>query len=337
MTKERLLEELWKAEDFLSGEELGARFGVTRSAISLCVQRLREEGYVIDARHKRGYRIIAAPDALQAPQLRPLLGDELMERVHLYDSVESTNTVLAKAADSGAPDGSYVLANEQTAGRGRRGRSFVSPRGKGIYLSVLLRPHTAPEELMDLTAWTAVAIRRAVYAACGVKAGIKWVNDLILDGRKICGILSEMALEGESREVRHVIIGIGINVTQEEEDFPPELRQTAGSLRMSLRRKPSLPQLAAQMILAMEQLRRDWPREKETYLKEYREADILDGQEIRVLSGESERDAKALGISPDFGLLVEYRDGAREELRFGEVSIRGDKTYVPFPSSHFTK
>ena len=329
MLLDQIREVLLSSDRYLSGEELGKRFGVTRAAVSLAVQKLREEGYVIEARHRRGYFLQKDPERLDPRRLAVLLGPEIMERVLYFSRTDSTNKVLSAQAAGGAPDGTYALADEQTAGRGRRGRNFLSPPGKGVYLSLLLRPAAEPEEVMDLTAWTAVYMRRAIRNATGLEAGIKWVNDLILEGRKTAGILSEMALEGESRTVSSVIIGIGVNVNEEATDFPSELQETAGSLRMSAGKSFDRTALAAEMILQFEQLRKDWPRTKDGVLYEYRRADVLEGKRIRILSGNTEEAAAARGISEDFGLIVEKEDGSRDVLRFGEVSIRGTAGYVP--------
>ena len=199
----------------------------SRVAVNNAVKALRADGYEIISSTKKGYMLGESPDRVERGELYALLSTERMETVECIDSVDSTNKSLRELADSGARDGTVLLANCQTAGRGRLGRAFVSPRDKGIYLSLLLRPRLAPRDTTALTAWTAVAARRAIKKVCGLDTGIKWVNDIVHNGRKLCGILTEMSVEGETGAINCIIVGIGINVNETAEDFPDELRDKA--------------------------------------------------------------------------------------------------------------
>ena len=215
----------------LSGEEMSRALGVSRAAVWKAMESLRDEGYVISSAPRRGYALEGSPDRLSAGELAGALAGRRVGRALVcLETVDSTNNEVKRRALAGAADGLAVVAEQQTGGRGRRGRSFVSPAGQGLYLSVLLRPRCPLEEVSTLTAWTAVAVCNAVERVCGVRPGIKWPNDVILDGRKLCGILTELELEAETAALRHVVVGVGINLTQTAADFGPEVAPVAVSL-----------------------------------------------------------------------------------------------------------
>ena len=195
---------------WLSGEEMSRALGVTRAAVWKQISQLRQAGWPIQSSTRLGYRLAGPPPCLSAGYLNALLPDGSLfsGKIQALDSVDSTNTRLKALAAAGAPEGTVLLAEEQTAGRGTRGRSFSSPKGQGLYLSVLLRPKTSLEELLTLTGWVAVALREGIQTACGADAGIKWLNDLYLRERKLCGILTELSLLGESGEPDYVVIGV---------------------------------------------------------------------------------------------------------------------------------
>ena len=208
-------------------------------------------------------------------------------------------------------------------GKGRRGRAFASPQDNGIYLSILFHPDTLPTDIVEITAWTAVATNNAIEEVCGVRAGIKWVNDLVIDRKKICGILTEMSVESESGYIQYLIIGIGINVNGQAEDFPAEIRSTATSLAMETGKTHSRAALAAALIRELDSMCRAWPKEKTKYLEAYRRDNITTGKEITVVRGTEEAPAFAVAIGDDFSLRVRYADGRSEALSSGEISIKG--------------
>lgn len=323
MTKYKVLSLLKQADGFLSGEQIRSGIGVSRMAVSAAVKALRAEGYEITAVTNRGYRLDRSPDYLTVGELMALLGEKRAETILCLDTVDSTNRYLKSLANDGAPTGTVVIADGQTKGRGRRGRSFDSPKGKGIYLSYLLRPECTPAESTTLTAWAAVAAASAVSYVCGVEPNIKWVNDLLLDGKKLCGILTELSIESESNMVDYVVVGIGMNVNEKAEDFPPRLRDIAISLAQVLDREQPRAALCAELIRRMDQLSLDWPQERESYLAAYRRCEETVGRDVRVVSPGAERYAHALAIEPDFSLRVRFDDGEEARLRSGEISIRG--------------
>ena len=245
-----------------------------------------------------------------------------MKTVLVVDKVDSTNKLLREMAYNGAPDGQIVIADEQTTGRGRMGRSFFSPKDKGIYFSYLLKPDMAPSDAVTLTAWTAVAILQAISRVTGFTPGIKWVNDLVSNGRKLCGILTEMSVESETGRIDNIIIGIGINVNNSEEDFSEDIKDIATSIFLEAGVKTSRAALAAAMAEEMDHLRAAWPGARDEYLKAYRAHNITCGRPVNVISGGTVRPAEALMINDDFSLKVKFSDGSVSDLSSGEVSLK---------------
>ena len=313
--------------EYLSGQEISERLGVSRAAIWKAVERLRGMGYAVEARTGCGYRVAERSDRLTERDVAVYFSRP-RENWQVLDQVDSTNSVCRRLAADGAPDGTVVIAESQTAGRGRRGRSFLSPPGQGLYLSVLWRPDCEPEQLLPLTALAAVAVCRAIERLGGDKVQIKWPNDLVLGGRKICGILTELSLEGESGHVDCVVVGIGVNCRQRAEDFPVELRQIAGSLDMALGEKISRPALAAAITEELDELRRRVLFHPERWLEAYRARCLCAPGAVQVIRDGEHRQAQALEVDGRFGLRVRYEDGAEEVLRSDEVSVRGLYGYV---------
>lgn len=325
--KEKILSLLKEAPGELSGEELSRTLGVSRAAVWKAIEQLRREGCEIAASTRRGYRLLSAPDTLSAERIGALMGDcPWHTSVIVLESVDSTNNYLKQLAAQGAPAGTAVLAGQQTAGRGRRGRSFYSPEGQGLYLSVLLRPKAHPGELLHLTAMTAVAAMRAVERVCGKRPGIKWTNDLVFGKRKLAGILTELSVVAETLETEYVVVGIGVNCGQTE--FPEELREIAASIRMECGKPVDRCALAAALLLEFERMDRALLTEKDTWLREFAENCVTVGKDVRVLRGGEERLAHADGIGPDAALLVTYADGTQEAVSSGEVSVRGMYGYL---------
>ena len=340
MLKDHVLTSLLQADGFVSGAAISHDLQVSRAAVNQAVKALRTDGYEIESVTNRGYRLVSGPDRITAGSLQALLGEERMKRILVYESTDSTNRRLQEAvfhtlADDSpdqfrqAPHGLIAVANEQTAGRGRLGRTFASPQDMGIYMSVLLRPEvfgdaSPSSSWTALTSWTAVAVCRAIETVYGVQPGIKWVNDLYLGGKKICGILTQMDLETESGLIRDIIIGIGVNVQEQEEDFPEELRDIAGSLYQQTGKRIDRSLLAAEMVRQMDQLCKDWtdPETAAIYLDSYRKHSLVTGQTIHVIRSGEAKEATAESIGDDFSLHVRYADGTEEELRGGEISIR---------------
>lgn len=325
-SREAVLSLLRGEEGFLSGQELSRRLKLSRAAVWKAVDALRGEGYEIEARTGLGYRLTAAPDVLTEAEIRSFLGPTRLvgRELRCFEELDSTNNYLKSWTDG--PDGAAVTAESQTAGRGRMDRSFQSPRGQGIYLSVLLRPPLTPDRLPPVTALAGVAVCAAVERVCGARPGLKWPNDPVLCGKKLCGILTELSLEAETGRVQSLVLGIGVNVGQGEEDFSPEVREVATSLRQALGRSVSRPQLAAALL---EELDRAYAAllagDLSAYLAAYRSRCVNLGKTVRLLpfdGGEPET-AQAVDIDEEFGLVVRGADGKERTVRSGEVSVRG--------------
>lgn len=359
MTQDDVLIALARADEFVSGEEISQRIGVTRAAVHLAVDRLREEGYEIASVTRRGYRLLGGPDRLGPGDLAAFLPKERLSTVLTLSSVDSTNRRLRELAESGAPEGFVVLSDSQTNGRGRYGRTFVSPAGNGLYLSMLLCASGSANALTDVTAYAAVATAKAVEKVTGICPDIKWVNDLQLHGKKICGILTELSLKAESAEVQSCILGIGINV-RGEDAFPPELSGIAGTLEGELPgTRVRRARLAGALIEELDVLRgffadapgalpenggttlskerQSYPgmdrqpvpeksavrlsEKRRAYLEMYRHLCVTKGP-VLLRDARGERKAEAVGIGDDFSLLVRFEDGTTASVRSGEVQAR---------------
>ena len=250
----------------------------------------------------------------------------IMERILHFDVVDSTNEVLKRLAEQGAGEGQIVVAEGQSAGKGRRGRSFSSPKGKGIYFSYLLRPKKLDTSVSTLTPRAAVAAARAIQKVSGICPQIKWVNDLVIHGKKVCGILTEMAMD--EGMIRYVILGIGINVNQEAEDFPEELAEIATSLSLEAGRTFSRETLTEALVKELDEMWGATEIREEEYLEEYRRRCVTTGKEVCVISGNRRENARAIRVNEDYSLEVAYADGGTERLNSGEVSVRGVEGYV---------
>ena len=250
------------------------------------------------------------------------------DHFHWVEETGSTNDDLKALARRGAPQGTVLIADRQSGGHGRMGRSFHSPDGVGIYFSILLRPQCAPGQLMHLTCATAVAMCEAIEAAAGFRPGIKWTNDLVYHKRKLGGILTELGLSAKGT-VDYAIIGIGINCYQQEADFPEEIRGIAASLSMVTGSEIDRAKVAAAMMDALHRMERRLLTEKQAILDTYRSDCITIGQEVSLLRvGEAVRHGKAVGMDDEGALLVEFEDGHVETVNSGEISVRGMYGYL---------
>ena len=261
-----------------------------------------------------------AKEAFSAAAIGAYLPERPAELLRYFDSIDSTNTYLKQTP--GLPHGTAAVADSQSGGRGRRGRQFESAGGQGIYLSVVWQASLFPGDLLSLTALGAVAACNAVETVCGVRPGIKWTNDLVLQGKKICGILTEMTSRSDGR-IDRIVMGIGLNVCQTAEDFSPEVAELASSLEALLGRSISRARLAAELISEFDRLFTAAKTEYDAYLAAYRRDCITLGKPVRLLWRETQQEALALDVDEQFGLVVQYADGRQETVRSGEVSVRG--------------
>ena len=328
MSREKVLS-LLRQGGYVSGEAMSQRLGISRAGVWKAIEGLRQEGYVIASAPNRGYRLEEAPDRLREGELSgPLAGALVGSKLLCLDCIDSTNTECKRQAMSGAPEGLVVTAEEQTGGRGRRGRGFQSPRGKGLYLSALFRPALELSQVSDFTAWVAVAVCDGIEACCHIRPQIKWTNDIVFQGKKLVGILTELGMESESGALDYMVTGIGINVNHGPEDFVPEIRDMASSLAQILGRPVRRAELAAQVMLALDRMYAGYPENKAEYLEKYRASCVTTGRQVQLITPASRREAFAREIDDQFNLVVELPGGARETICAGEVSVRGMYGYV---------
>lgn len=245
-----------------------------------------------------------------------------------FDCIGSTNDQAKLLAMQGAPHGTVLIAGRQTLGRGRLGRSFESPAGAGVYMSVILRPGCKPEELMHLTCATAVAICNAVENAAGFRPGIKWTNDLVWNGKKLGGILTELSVDPATGLIDYAIIGIGINCCQQTQDFSLQLQNIAASLSMAANKTVAPQTLAAAMICALSAMDAVLLKEKSALMYCYCKDCITVDKDVVLVRGDEKRYGHATGIAPDGGLIVRFDNGAVETVQSGEISVRGMYGYV---------
>ena len=325
--KGEILKLLKETDGYVSGQELCRRFGVSRTAVWKVINQLKEEGYEIEAVRNRGYALKGAGDVLSEAELLSCLKTEWAGgRTVYFDATDSTNVQAKRLAEAHAPHGTLVVSDRQDGGKGRRGRSWASPSGVGIWMSLILRPEIAPSSASMLTLAAALAVREGIREETGLSPLIKWPNDLVLNGKKICGILTEMSTE--LMEIQYVITGIGINVNQRE--FPSEIRDTATSLSLEAGRCFRRSSLIAAILKAFE---KDYAAFLKTgdlslLLEEYNACLVNRGKEVCILDPSGEYRAVAEGIDENGSLLVTLPDGTRREIISGEVSVRGIYGYV---------
>ncbi len=316
---------LWRlmTGETVSGMQMSEEAGLTRAAIWKQVQKLREAGFGIESRGRQGYRLVSCPDSLRAPVIAKGLDTQWAgRRIAYYEEVDSTNRVARRMAAEGAPEGTLVVADAQSEGRGRRGRSWMSRRGEGIAMSLVLRPCVHPSQVAMLSLQTAVAVALGVEEATGLQAGIKWPNDVVVGGKKICGMLLEMT--GDEQMVREVIAGIGINV--HEREFPEEFAKTASSLDLQTGRTLRRADVVRAVLRGVERARELERRDE--LMRVYREHSVTLGSRVRVISPGETFEGEAQDLTQGGGLKVRTDDGACREVLAGDVSVRGIMGYV---------
>ena len=309
----------------LSGEEMAKRLKVSRNAVWKAVKKLQAAEYEIRARTNLGYELISESDALLAENVcRGLSGAAQCVTVDIREEVTSTNTVLKELAEQGEKEGHVLIAERQTAGKGRLGRSFASPRGTGLYMSILLRPRFSAEESLSITTAAAVAVAEAVERVTGRRAMIKWVNDVYLNGYKICGILTEASIDFETNGLLYAVLGIGVNLQEPEGGFPGELKEIAGAVYQETEAPPPgiRAALAAEILNSFFGFYQNL--EKRPFLSEYRNRSLLTGKKIRFICGKKELSGTVRGIDEEARLLVSLENGEQAAFTAGEVAIDKD-------------
>lgn len=330
MLKWQILDQLKKnPESYLSGEKLSRKFSVSRTAVNKAIKSLRDEGYKIAAFTNRGYKLISSPDILSEYEIKSRLSSKILgKEIVVYDSLPSTNITAKQLAEEGLPEGTVVLAREQKGGRGRLSRSFYSPMDMGVWMTVLLRPRIRAEEAPIFTIMAAVAVNNAIEKLCGIRPTIKWTNDIFLDGKKVCGILTEMSMEAETRTVYHIVIGIGINVNNRS--FPEEIENIATSLNMFTKNPPGKSELAAEVLNQLDNLYagRYYDKKKGDLISRYRSDLNMLGKKVKLIRGSKESAVTALDIDENGCLIVQHNDKSISVVNSGEVSIKVPGGYI---------
>lgn len=310
---------------YVSGAALSGTLFVSRNAVWKAVKSLQEDGHLISAVTNKGYCLAPDNSILSAASISKHLIDlnDVFD-IEVYKTLPSTNSALKEKAGKGAPEGTVIVAEAQSAGRGRFGRSFYSPSGTGIYFSLLLRPPVKASDATLITTAAAAAVALSIEAVTGAEAKIKWVNDVFVGGKKVCGILTEGAFDMESGGMEYVVLGIGINITTPEGGFPPDIAALASAVC------DVDAALGIRGLLISEILKRFWPYYQKlstkAYLTVYKEKSLIIGGDIDVISGDKSSRARALDIDDDCRLVVVFEDGMVESLSTGEVSIRPRNT-----------
>ena len=325
--KEEILRLLRSADGYISGQELGNRFGVSRTAVWKAINQLKEAGYEIEAQQNKGYRLMAAPDLMTEAEIKSLMHTEWVAKEVLYfDTIDSTNTKAQELAEKGYPSGTLVVADKQESGKGRRGRSWVSPSGTGIFMTLMIKPDINPNNASMLTLVAALAVAKAITSVTGEEALIKWPNDIVVNGKKVCGILTEMNAQFDY--INHIVVGIGINV--HNESFPEEISQMASSLMIEAGGKRfHRAQIIAETMSYFEQYYDTFLKTQDlsALVREYDELLVNRNKSVRVLDPKEPFDGKAMGITPKGELIVDTWE-SRKLVSSGEVSVRGIYGYV---------
>lgn len=325
--KEEILRLLRSADGYISGQELCNRFGVSRTAVWKAINQLKEAGYEIEAQQNKGYKLMAAPDLMTEAEIKSLMHTDWVAKEVLYfDTIDSTNIKAKELAEKGYPSGTLVVADKQESGKGRRGRSWVSPSGTGIFMTLMIKPDINPNNASMLTLVAALAVAKAITSVTGEEAMIKWPNDIVVNGKKVCGILTEMNAQFDY--INHIVVGIGINV--HNESFPEEISQMASSLMIEAGGKRfHRAQIIAETMSYFEQYYDTFLKTQDlsALVREYDELLVNRNKSVRVLDPKEPFDGKAMGITPKGELIVDTWE-SRKLVSSGEVSVRGIYGYV---------
>ncbi|MBE6048943.1 MAG: biotin--[acetyl-CoA-carboxylase] ligase [Clostridium sp.] len=321
--KSDILKEFEKNKgETLSGAKLASALNVSRTSIWKHIEELRKDGYEITASPNKGYSLSYKTDLISAEGISPYLNDIFSNtEIHAFKTLASTNITAKELAANGAKHGTVVISEEQTAGRGRLGRNFYSPNKSGIYMSIILKPDLNFSDSVLITTAASVAICRAIEKTTGINTEIKWINDIYLKGRKVCGILTEASTDFESGTIHHIILGIGINFNTPVENFPEEIQNRAGSLFNDDSNKISRNQLCAEIINEVLLITNNL--KQHDFINEYKRRSIVLDKDIIFIKNGISIKGHAIDIQNDGSLVVKKENGELEILNSGEISIRG--------------
>lgn len=324
--KAEILTILKDTDGYVSGQELCERFGVSRTAVWKAMNQLKKEGYEIESVQNKGYHLVKTPDILSKNELVSIRKTKWVgTEICYFDVTDSTNTQAKSLGEGDAPNGTLVVAGKQESGRGRRGRSFESPAGTGIFMTLLLRPEIEPQNASMLTLVSALAVAKGIEHMVDFPVQIKWPNDIVINGKKVCGILTEMSAQMDY--VNYIVIGIGINVGNEE--FPEEIKDVATSIYLESGKHVNRAMLIEKIWEEFEDYYELYEKTQDlsSLVKEYDSYLVNRGQKVRVLDSKEPYEGKAMGITDRGELIVDTWE-ARRLVSAGEVSVRGVYGYV---------
>lgn len=319
--KEEIVKKLLEESGYISGGKLSRSLNVSRAAIWKTIKQLEGEGYVFEASTRKGYRLLSSPDVMTESEVGHYLNTSYMGRKIIYlESAGSTNDEAKKMAAKGSEEGLVIIAEEQICARGRRGRSWTTTRGESIAASILLRPKLSPEHAFSITPVLALSIVQGLEKEAGIRTGIKWPNDIVLDKKKLCGILTEMNADMDS--INYIVVGMGININQSS--FPKDISEIATSLRIHCGDVLSRKKILASVLNCFEE-------NYEVYIREglkpmvplLREYSVVIGKHIRLVSPNMEREGTAVDMDAQGGLIVRLDTGETITVISGDVSVRG--------------
>lgn len=303
---------------YYSGQDIAEEINVSRAAVWKAVKQLQADGYRIDAVSNKGYCMSDDNDIISADSIKKYLTIHI-NNIEVYKTVTSTNDLAKQYALDLKPEGTVIVAREQTAGRGRKGRSFYSPMSTGVYISVLLRPELTAEKTLYITTAAAVAVAKAIEKISGKEAKIKWVNDIFVDGKKVCGILTEGAIDFETGKMQYAVLGIGVNIKKPENDFPSEIQNIAGSVFDTTDKEVSSIIVAEILNNFMNYYKN---LASKPFYEEYKKRMFLIGKQLTVYSGKDSYPAVAIDLDEELSLIVKDENGNIKKLNTGEVSIK---------------
>lgn len=324
--KEEILLLLKSTEGFISGEEISKKFGVTRASIWKIINQLKEQGYAIESSTRKGYRLLTTPDVITKEELKSIINTKVIgKHIEYYDEVDSTNNEAKKLARNGAEDGTLVIANCQTKGKGRLGRSWLSPKDTGIWMSIILRPNIMPSQVSCMTLIAGLDMCKAIKRITGLNASIKWPNDLVIGSKKVCGILTEMS--AEIQRINYIVVGIGVNVNTT--NFDKSIGH-ATSLMVEGQQKYERKMIIKEFLEEFDKSYALYNKECSfvPFLDNYKENCMTLDKEVKIITNADEYIAYAKDILADGSLLVETKTKEEKVIVAGEVSVRGIQGYI---------
>lgn len=325
--KTEILKALRENKDYISGQQLCEQFGVSRTAVWKAIRKLEEEGYVIEAVRNKGYRLIDHPEKISQEELGSLMNTQWAGKsVKYYEEIDSTNTAAKQLAEEGAVHGTLVVADKQNSGRGRRGRTWESPSGTGIWMSLILKPDINPANASMLTLVMALSVVKACREVTNLEGKIKWPNDLVLHKKKVCGILTEMSAQIDY--INHIVVGVGINVNTDF--FPENISEMATSLKLEGNQSYNRAKLIVKVMECFETYYDKFMETEDMSLlqDEYNSHLINLNQEVKVHQQDGAYYGISEGITSRGELIIQKKDGTKVEVYAGEVSVRGLYGYV---------